>query len=89
MSTGIGKEWSALAKGWLGYADGRHCHWCGHILSEDGEATCNNPESKYFDGDRIRSWDARGCAMDCGLFSLSEWYRDDNNLKEMRANAKP
>ena len=24
--TGIGKEWSVFAKGWLGYSDGRHCH---------------------------------------------------------------
>ena len=89
METGIGKEWSKFAKGWLGYADGRHCHWCEHMDSEEGEVTCLHPDSKYNDGDRIRTWDGRGCAMDCECFSLSAWYKEDSNLANMRAANSP
>ena len=86
--TGIGKEWAQFARGWLGHADGRHCHWCEHILLEEGEAHCIHPESKFNDGDRIRTWDAHGCAMECQYFVLSSWYRDDKNLRDMRAQTE-
>ena len=87
--TGIGKEWAVFAKGWLGYSDGKHCHWCEHMVSEEGTVECGNPDSKFFDGDRIRTWDGRGCAVNCECFSLDAWYRDDSNLKRRIRKATP
>lgn len=80
--TGISKEWSIVANAWLGNKYGKHCHWCKYMLSEEGEVTCNNPDSKFFDGERIRSWDGLYCAEECGLFELNSWYKDDKNFYE-------
>ena len=76
----IGKKWGRFAKSWLGNVEGRHCHWCKFMKSEDGEVTCEHPDSVYNDGDRIRSWDGEECAEKCGHFELNEYYTDDNNL---------
>ena len=73
----ISPKWRALATGFLGVPDGRHCHWCEHMVSEEGEVTCGNNRSKV-DG-RIRSWDGEQCAKECKVFKLSEWYTKDEN----------
>lgn len=79
-ATGISKQWEAIAESWLGEKSGRHCHWCRHMKSEDGEVTCTNKASKFCDGDRIRTWDGLGCAKECGLFELDDWYKSDENV---------
>ena len=82
MKTGISKKWIDVAKFWTGNKNGKHCHWCKFIITEDGEATCGNTLSKFCDGDRIRSWDGLDCAKQCGLFELDDWYKDDKNYDE-------
>ena len=79
---GISPKWSELATGWLGVASGRHCHWCKHIVHDDGESTCGNDKGKFYDGDRIRTWDGVDCAAECECFELSEYYTDDKNLEK-------
>lgn len=78
----IGKAWSRIAASFVGSAEGRHCHWCEYIKHEDGESVCTNPASKYCDGDRIRTWDGNECAETCGVFKLSAWYEDDENIRK-------
>ena len=75
----ISPKWSKLAKSVVGNKEGKHCHWCKHMKSEDGEVTCENPKSKFSDGERIRTWDGEGCANECGVFELSPWYESDKN----------
>jgi len=75
----ISPKWKPVAKGWLGNSNGKHCHWCTHMISEDGEVVCTNIKSKFCDGDRIRTWDGLGCAKECGFFKLNEWYTKDEN----------
>ncbi len=85
--TGISSKWPKMSRAWLGNKTGRHCHWCKFILCEDGEANCNNTKSKFFEGGRIRSWDGEYCAKECGLFELSDWYKDDKNFDAYFATA--
>ncbi len=77
----IGSEWSKIARQYVGNKHGEHCHWCAHIKHDDGESFCSNPESKFCDGDRIRTWDGEGCAEECGVFKLDPWYEDDANIQ--------
>ena len=77
--TGISEKWSKMSISWLGNPDGMHCHWCEYSVSEDGEVTCSNKKSKYFDGNRIRTWDGEECAKNCLEFDLSDWYKSDEN----------
>jgi len=77
--TGISPKWRPAAKLWTGRSDGRHCHWCKHHVTDDGEVTCGHPDSKYNDGDRIRSWDGEKCAVNCEYFELDDWYKRDEN----------
>jgi hypothetical protein len=77
----ISPKWIPFAKGWLGNKDGKHCHWCKFAEFDEGEVTCGNPKSKFCDGDRIRSWDGLGCAEECGLFEISDWYTKDENFE--------
>jgi hypothetical protein len=82
MKTEISTKWKEVARGWLGDENGQHCHWCKFMKSDDGDVTCENPKSKFYDGDRIRSWDGLYCAKECGLFELNDWYKDDKNYDE-------
>jgi hypothetical protein len=75
----ISKKWKIVAKNWLGTVTGKHCHWCRFMKSEEGEVTCTNINSMFCDGDRIRTWDGIGCAKECGLFEINEWYTKDEN----------
>lgn len=77
----ISPKWSKASESWLGVKDGRHCHWCRHIDNKtyDGEAHCNNPDSKFFKKGRIRSWNGTGCAEECKCFEIDEWYTKDEN----------
>jgi hypothetical protein len=75
----ISPKWIPVAIGWLGNKDGKHCHWCKFMKSDDGEVTCKNPDSQFCDGDRIRTWDGLWCAERCGLFELDEWYTKNEN----------
>lgn len=79
--TGISNKWKQVAKNWLGIESGRHCHWCKHMVSKDGEVICNNKVSPFADGDRIRTWDGEICAKDCPVFELNDWYKDDANFE--------
>jgi hypothetical protein len=79
----ISPKWSKLAENMLGDKNGRHCHWCKFINTHDGIAECSNPQSEFCDGDRIRTWDGLGCAAECKLFELDDWYTDDKNYEEM------
>lgn len=76
----ISPKWSNFAERLLGDKDGKHCHWCKYMKSEDGEVTCTNPKSEFCDGDRIRTWDGLYCAEKCGSFELNEWYTKDENF---------
>ncbi len=78
--TGISPKWSNMAVGWLGNKDGRHCHWCRSIRHDDGCSYCDHPQSKFNDGDRIRTWDGEYCAKKCKYFKLDDGYKDDENL---------
>lgn len=78
--TRISPKWAKFAEGWLGTADGRHCHWCKYIHCEDGGAECENIKSPFCDGDRIRTWDGIVCATNCPVFELDDWYKSDNNF---------
>lgn len=80
IDTGISPGWANIAKGWIGIESGKHCHWCRSIRHNDGCSYCNNPNSKFSDGHRIRSWDGEECAEDCGVFELNEHYKDDRNI---------
>jgi len=75
----ISKKWKPVAIAWVGNKYGKHCHWCSFMDSDDGEVTCSNPNSKFCDGDRIRTWDGLECAKECGVFELNEWYTKDEN----------
>ena len=75
----ISEKWKQIASGWLGDESGRHCHWCKHMVSEDGCVTCGNKASPFCDGDRIRTWDGLDCASKCPVWELNEWYTDDAN----------
>lgn len=79
--TGISSRWAEVARGCLGNSEGIHCHWCVHAKFDEGEVTCGNEKSKFCDDDRIRTWDGEYCAKECGLFELSEWYKDDKNFE--------
>ena len=79
--TGIAPKWVVFARGWLDIESGQHCHWCKHIVHDDGESHCSNPNSRYCDGDRIRTWDGETCAETCGCFELSDWYKADENFE--------
>ena len=83
MKTGITPRWSKIASVWLGNGDGVHCHWCKFMKSEEGEVVCTHPQSRFSDGDRIRSWDGRYCAEQCGYFELQDFYKDDKNLDKI------
>lgn len=76
----ISPKWSKLSKRVFGNSEGKHCHWCKYIKSEDGESRCTNKLSKFCDGDRIRTWDGEGCAKECGQFKINKWYTDDKNF---------
>ena len=78
----ISPKWIPVAEGWTGNKEGRHCHWCKHKTnSEDGgEAYCGNSGSQFSNGKRIRSWDGEGCAAQCKLFEIDEWYTEDENF---------
>jgi len=82
MKKNISTKWSRLALSVLGDKDGRHCHWCKYMQSEEGEVTCTNKNSPFCDGDRIRTWDGLGCASVCKVFELDDWYTNDNNYDE-------
>lgn len=84
----ISKLWSKFSDNWFGNKYGRHCHWCDHIKSEDGESHCTYPKSKFNDGDRIRTWDGKYCAKECNYFKLSDWYIDDKNFYKSFPKAK-
>jgi hypothetical protein len=84
----ISKKWKPVAWAWLGNKQGKHCHWCEFMDSEDGEVTCGNPESKFCDGNRIRTWDGLQCAKECGHFILNEWYTKDENYDSTFKNSK-
>lgn len=80
--SGISKKWKDVARMWLGDEWGRHCHWCKFIEYDDGCSFCKKPKSKFADGNRIRSWDGKQCAEECGLFELKDWYKDDKKYDE-------
>jgi hypothetical protein len=77
--TGISPLWVSVALLWTGNKEGRHCHWCKHMISEDGEVRCGNKGSQYYDGDRIRTWNGEYCAKHCVVFELDDWYKSDSN----------
>lgn len=77
--TGISQKWMDAARFWVGNEHGKHCHWCKGIKHDDGESHCDNPDSKFFNEGRIRSWDGEECAKQCGHFKLSDFYKDDAN----------
>lgn len=73
----ISEKWKVISKNWLGIDDSKHCHWCKSIKHDDGESHCSNPNSKFNDGDRIRTWDGVYCATNCNCFELDEYYTSD------------
>lgn len=78
----ISNKWSKVAQSWLGDKNGKHCHWCKFMKSEEGEVTCENPKSKFNDGERIRTWDGLACAKECGVFELDKHYTTDKTFNE-------
>ena len=78
----ISPKWSKLALSVLGDKNGRHCHWCKFMESDDGEVHCINKDSPFCDGNRIRTWDGLECASKCGVFELDDWYTKDKNYEE-------
>jgi hypothetical protein len=85
----ISPGWANLAESWIGNPQGRHCHWCSHVKHEDGASYCENPKSKFCDGDRIRSWDGETCASECDQFALDPWYQDDANIEKYFGEDRP
>lgn len=77
----ISPKWSKFAEKFINCPNGQHCHWCKFMKSEEGCVTCEHPKSKYNDGDRIRSWDGKACAEDCGYFEIDEHYTKDENFE--------
>lgn len=75
----ISKKWRKIASNFIGVPSGRHCHWCKHKVSKDGDVTCGNKASPFADGDRIHSWDGGKCARGCSVFELDQWYTDNDN----------
>lgn len=86
-STGISEKWKNLAIAFVGNEQGKHCHWCKHIVTDDGSAECGNKASKFCDDDRIRSWDGEHCASECGLFELDDWYKSDANFDSLHSKS--
>ena len=78
--TGISEKWKPLASLWLGSEAGEHCHWCKHIVEDDGTVECGNPDSEI--KGRIRTWDGEGCARRCKIFELLDRYKSDKNHDE-------
>ena len=78
--TGISDSWKPYGVFWVGSDAGEHCHWCKHMISEDGAVNCGHPDTK-FEG-RIRTWDGAECARECDLFELDDWYKSEENFKK-------
>ena len=78
----ISPKWSKFANSLFGNKSGRHCHWCRFMKSNGGSVICVNKNSKFSDGDRIRTWDGGGCAKECYFFELDKWYTKDKNYDE-------
>lgn len=78
----ISKLWSKLSLSLFNNIAGRHCHWCKHMISEDGQVYCQNKQSQFNDGKRIRTWDGAECAILCSYFELDEYYTKDENYNK-------
>lgn len=70
----IHKSWVNIADSVTGSKEGRHCHWCSQIKNEDGSSFCDSPYSKFNNGDRIRTYDGLGLAVQCKYFELNHFY---------------